>query len=206
MLYRNGRRKAPVLLLPFHYHPATGRVGHPEGGRHGCRPFSDRAMDGESENGDGTAHSLSGFDVTRKVLSLVTFFAPAKKVTRRQAKASLGSLPESRFTSSVEGKDQDKIKGVSPSRARYFLLLTQKKVPKENGLLVRSKPLMAFVVPSPFSDSASCLGPKTPAIHGRRPTGVRLSSRLRLRQDQRRWVVACLEGAVLRSPVPRRAG
>ena len=44
-------------------------------------------MDGLSENGDDTSRPLSGFDLTRKVLSLVTFFAPAKKVTRRKAKA-----------------------------------------------------------------------------------------------------------------------
>src|SRR5699024_3111671 len=47
--------------------------------------------------------------------------------------------------------------------------------PKENGLLVRSKPLRERVVPAQFSDSASCLGPKTAAIHGRRPSGFRMS-------------------------------
>jgi hypothetical protein len=57
--------------------------GHPEGGRHGCRPFSDQATDGLSENGDDNPHPLSEVELTRKVLSLVTFFAPAKKVTRR---------------------------------------------------------------------------------------------------------------------------
>src|SRR5687768_5047976 len=63
---------------------------HPEGGRHGCRPFSDQAMDGLSENGDGMTHALSGFDVTRKVLSFGYFsLHQQRKVTRRQAKALL---------------------------------------------------------------------------------------------------------------------
>src|SRR5687768_15301000 len=47
-------------------------------------------MDGLFENGDGTTHSLSGFDVTRKVLSFGYFsLHQQRKVTRRQAKALL---------------------------------------------------------------------------------------------------------------------
>ena len=52
--------------------------GHPEGGRHGCRPFSDQAMDGLSEIGDVTAHSLSGLDFTsRCFLWLLSLLATA---------------------------------------------------------------------------------------------------------------------------------
>jgi hypothetical protein len=127
-------------------------------------------MDGLSENGDGAAHPLSGFDLTRKVLSFGYFsLHQQRKVTRRKAKA-LRTLEQNVMRRcGAKGK----VKGVSPSRARYFLLLAQKKVPKENGLLVTSTPLRECVVPSPFSDSASCLGPKTAAIHGRRPPGFR---------------------------------
>ncbi|HEX5664985.1 MAG TPA: hypothetical protein VFX93_16040, partial [Xanthomonadaceae bacterium] len=40
------------------------------------------------ENGDDTAHPLSGFDLTRKVLSFGYFsLHQQRKVTRRQAKA-----------------------------------------------------------------------------------------------------------------------
>jgi hypothetical protein len=45
------------------------------------------SQDGSSENADATSGGVGVFDFTRKVLSLVTFFAPAKKVTRLQAKA-----------------------------------------------------------------------------------------------------------------------
>ena len=162
-----------VSLLPFGG-VLSDIFGHPEGGRHGCRPFSDQAMDGLSENGDGIARPLSGFDVTRKVLSFGYFsLHQQRKVTRRQAKALRSSVQ-----GAVRCGTKIKIKGVSPLRARYFLLLAQKKVPKENGLLVTSNPLRGRAMPSPFSDSASCLGPKTPAIHGRRPPGARLLQQL----------------------------
>jgi hypothetical protein len=166
-----------LLLLPLPLQASRiHSPGHPEGGRHGCRPFSDQAMDGLSENGDGTTHALSDFEVTRKVLSFGYFsLHQQRKVTRRKAKALCSSC-QSRVRCRTKGKI--KVEGVSPSRASYFLLLAQKKVTKENGLLVTSKSLKPFAVPGEFSDSASCLGPKTPAIHGRRPPGLRLDSRL----------------------------
>jgi hypothetical protein len=44
-------------------------------------------MDGESENGDSTAHPLSGVDLTRKVLSFGYFsLHQQRKVTRRRRK------------------------------------------------------------------------------------------------------------------------
>jgi hypothetical protein len=106
-------------------------------------------QDAESENSRGTANALSGFDVTRKVLSFGYFsLHQQRKVTRRQAKAFRGKAH-------VRSPGRGKIKFVSPSRARYFLLLAQKKVTKENGLLVRSRPLRELVVASPFSDRPS---------------------------------------------------
>jgi hypothetical protein len=53
----------PLIFSMLRMRPASG---HPEGGRHGCRPFSDQAMDGLSENGDSTAHPLSGVDFTSR--------------------------------------------------------------------------------------------------------------------------------------------
>jgi hypothetical protein len=45
-------------------------------------------MDVRYENGDDPAHPMSGFDVTRKVLSFGYFsLHQQRKVTRRQAKA-----------------------------------------------------------------------------------------------------------------------
>lgn len=46
------------------------------------------SQDGESENGGGTSRTVGGVDLTRKVLSFVAFFAPAKKVTRHRRKPS----------------------------------------------------------------------------------------------------------------------
>jgi hypothetical protein len=128
-----------ALLWPFGG-VRSDIFGHPEGGRHGCRPFSDQAMDGLSENGDGIARPLSGFDVTRKVLSFGYFsLRQQRKVTRRKAKA-LCLCTDPRAGRHID-KSEIKVKGVSPLRARYFLLLAQKKVPKEKGLLVTSNPL-----------------------------------------------------------------
>ena len=44
---------------------------NPEGGAHGCAPFSDRAMDGESENRDRPAHC--GCALSRKALFFGSF-------------------------------------------------------------------------------------------------------------------------------------
>ena len=66
------------------------RSGHPEGAGHGWPAFSDRAMDGESENGDGTAYPLSGFDVTRKAVFFGHFLlGQQKKVPRPQGRTVL---------------------------------------------------------------------------------------------------------------------
>jgi hypothetical protein len=54
------------------------RHPNPEGGAHGCAPFSDRAMDGEYENTEGLSGrriDLSG----RPFLFGDFFFGPAKK-------------------------------------------------------------------------------------------------------------------------------
>ena len=67
--------------------PDAAKIGHPEGGGHGWPPFSDRAMDGESENGNGTAYPLSGFDVTRKAVFFGYFLlGQQKKVPRPQGR------------------------------------------------------------------------------------------------------------------------
>src|SRR5688500_5273473 len=57
------------------------------GGGHGWPPFSDRAMDASPKIASASAFLERSGSI--EVLSLVTFFAPAKKVTRRQAKALL---------------------------------------------------------------------------------------------------------------------
>src|SRR5688500_15954232 len=80
----HGLDSQPLTFSILRMRPASR---HPEGGRHGCRPFSDRAMDGESENGDDPTHPLSGFDLTRKVLSFGYFsLHQQRKVTRRRRK------------------------------------------------------------------------------------------------------------------------
>ena len=75
-----------ALLLKGCFQPLTfperrmrSASGHPEGGRHGCRPFSDQAMDGLSENGDDTTQFLSDFDVTSRCFLLVTFLCTSKE-------------------------------------------------------------------------------------------------------------------------------
>ena len=75
------------LILTFGQ-ALAGSCGHPEGAGHGWPAFSDQAMDGLSENGDGAAHPLSDLDLTRKVLSFGYFsLHQQRKVTRRKAKA-----------------------------------------------------------------------------------------------------------------------
>jgi hypothetical protein len=60
------------------------------------------SQDGSSENADATQRAAGGFDFTSKVLSLVTFFAPAKKVTRLQAKAFDVALLDSRAKAKIK--------------------------------------------------------------------------------------------------------
>ena len=79
---RRAGSKPRALLLPFDVSPALPS-GHPEGAGHGWPAFSDQAMDGLSENGDGTTHPLSGVDVTRKAVFFGYFLlGQQKKVTR----------------------------------------------------------------------------------------------------------------------------
>jgi hypothetical protein len=68
----------------------------------------------------------------------------------------------SRFLVAIEA-------GLSPS-ASYFSLLVQRKVTKRKHL--PRQVAQGVWVAKQFSDSASCLDPKTAAIHGRRPFGV----------------------------------
>jgi hypothetical protein len=74
-----------LLLSAFQRQQTTATSPDPQGGAHGCAPFSDRAMDGESENPRDT--DVVPFALSRKRLSLVTFFGKTKKVTRLQAEA-----------------------------------------------------------------------------------------------------------------------
>jgi hypothetical protein len=64
--------------------------------------------------------------------------------------------------------------------ASYFSLLVQRKVTKRKHL--PRQIAQGVWVAKEFSDSASCLDPKTAAIHGRRPSGV--SGCWRLLRDQ----------------------
>src|SRR5688500_19679104 len=66
----------------------------------------------------------------------------------------------SRFLVAIEA-------GLSPS-ASYFSLLVQRKVTKRKHL--PRQVAQGVWVAKEFSDSASCLGPKTAAIHGRHPS------------------------------------
>jgi len=72
-----------LRLLVTHPQDAL-QPADPEGGVHGCTPFSDRAMDGESENPMET--ELASEQCRGRPLSLLTFFAAAKKVSRRRRK------------------------------------------------------------------------------------------------------------------------
>jgi len=54
-------------------------------------------------------------------------------------------------------------------RVHFFWWTPKETEPKKNVSPTRPKPA-AFRSPG-FSDSASCLGRKTPPIHGRRPPG-----------------------------------
>jgi hypothetical protein len=51
---------------------AAHSTGDPEGGAHGCAPFFDRAMDGESKNPD--SNETLGLLRREKRFSLVRFF------------------------------------------------------------------------------------------------------------------------------------
>ena len=129
-----------------------------DGGR-----FRTEAWKADSGNCDSMATGLSGFDVTGRVLSFGYFsLHQQRKVARPQGRKPL--------TLTVLQKDQN----LSPWRARYFLLLAQKKVPKEKGLPrdVKTAQAARYAV-AIFGIGLPGLSPKTPAIHGRRPPGVR---------------------------------
>ena len=92
-------------------------------------------QDAESENGDDITRALSGFDVTRKVfLCLLSLHQQRKQVAEGESSRLGGRSPP---ISALRGK----VKPISPWGARYFLLLAQKKVPKENGLPRDVKPV-----------------------------------------------------------------
>jgi hypothetical protein len=55
-------------------------------------------------------------------------------------------------------------------KASYFLCWCKESNQRKHQF--ESKPLKGYVVSRKFSDSPSWLGPKTPAIHGRRPLGL----------------------------------
>jgi hypothetical protein len=113
-------------------------------------------QDAESENADATQTLIQA--LCRLVLSLVTFFAPAKKVTRLQAKA---------FDFALQRKEQDQ----TLSRCRA----SQRNEPKKRAFPDVS-PAQASSCIGIFGLAIPWLGPKTAAIHGGRPPGVRTSS------------------------------
>ncbi len=174
------RKLSPLEAAPAH------STGHPEGGRHGCRPFSDQAMDGLSENGDDTTRALSDFDFTRKVLSFGYFSLLAttwlalragsavrafgavhqqRKVTRRKAKAfDLPSVSEQDQTRFALAGEVLSFAGPKESTQR------KRPSPTDRSRSVRCR--------RHFRTRHPWLGPKTAAIHGGRPTGVRVQRRL----------------------------
>jgi len=183
-----GRRYRDVnnpRLLPLSLETAPAlSSGHPEGGRHGCRPFSDQAMDGLSENGDGTARVLSGVDVARKVLSFGYFsLHQQRKVTRLQAKAFdlLRKQDQTHFALAGEV-----LSFAGPLRRRR----ERRSRPGGRAPQVRVKESTQRKRPSPTTRSGGVecrshfrtrhpwLGPKTAAIHGGLPPWVRMNSRL----------------------------
>jgi hypothetical protein len=82
----------------------------------------------------------------------------------------------------ISGINTNPFKGIERFRlpASYFSLLVQRKVTKRKHL--PRQIAQGVWVAKEFSDSASCLDPKTAAIHGRRPSGV--SGCWRLLRDQ----------------------
>ena len=101
----------------------------------------------------------------RLVLSLVTFFAPAKKVTRLQAKAF------DLYSRRNEGQDQAHF-----ALTREFISFAgpketnQRKGPSPTRRNGAGRPAGIFGLAIPWLD------PKTAAIHGRRPPGVQISA------------------------------
>jgi hypothetical protein len=120
------------------------------------------SQDGESENTDATRTLIQAF--CGLVLSLVTFFASAKKVTRLQAKAfDLSSQKNEgqgqthfaltrEFISFAGPKETNQRKGPSPTK-------------RNNDLIIGRN----------FRTRHPWLGPKTARIHARRPTGFQVS-------------------------------
>ena len=132
-------------------------------------------MDGLSENGDGTTRALSDFDFTRKAVFFGYFLlGQQKKVPRPQGRNEF-DLALYDTQNEMEFRQEGR-RAFAFRRVTFFA--GAKKVTKESTFLVKSNPLRKCAMPMPFSDSASCLGPKTAAIHGRRPPGVRTLSLL----------------------------
>ncbi|WP_242104665.1 hypothetical protein [Lysobacter sp. M2-1] len=123
-------------------------------------------MDGLSENGDGTTRALSDFDFTRKVLSFGYFsLHQQRKVTRRKAKAfDLPSVSEQDQTRFALAGEVLSFAGPKESTQR------KRPSPTDRSRSVRCR--------RHFRTRHPWLGPKTAAIHGGRPTGVRVQRRL----------------------------
>ena len=143
------RKLSPLEAAPAH------STGHPEGGRHGCRPFSDQAMDGLSENGDGTPHALSDFDVTRKAVFFGYFLlGQQKKVPRPQGRNEF-DLALYDTQNEMEFRQEGR-RAFAFRRVTFFA--GAKKVTKESTFLDKS--LKASGWRRNFRTRASCLGPK----------------------------------------------
>jgi hypothetical protein len=82
-------RKQQQLLFRFSLDP--------KGGRHGCRPFSDETWMSRQKIRNALSACRTPA-VSRKALSLVTFFVPAKKVTRPRSGRQLLLKTQTRRT------------------------------------------------------------------------------------------------------------
>ncbi len=169
----SGDPASSLLILPLTSLTSrtTTAIGNPEGGRHGWRPFSDRGRMPSPKMTSVLRTFVSGFDLTRQVLSFGYFsLHQQRKVTRPSGRKLLTLMWSFRSR--------------AKSRSKAFALtgeLLSFAGPKESSQRkgpspVTSKPLKQRGVPSSFSDSPSWLDPKTAAIHGRRPPGVQVLS------------------------------
>jgi hypothetical protein len=108
-------------------------------------------MDGESENCDGTAYPLSGFDVTRKAVFFGYFLlGQQKKAPRPRGRNAFDLDPYAAAHRALYRKAKS-----FRLAASDFSLLVQRKVTKRKHLPRDVKIAQGWPIPSPFSDRPS---------------------------------------------------
>jgi hypothetical protein len=177
MLVRSGAVTA--LSLIFSAIRASSSE-HPEGGGHGWPPFSDRAMEWRVRK--CRRDQTQAREVRRgRSFSLVRFFdshlrcspfGPALPFAPSAQWASKrNELATARNGFDLVFCSPKTVKGFR-LKASYFLCWCKESNQRKHQ---STKRLYERRVTTAFSDSASCLDPKTAAIHGGRPPGVQKS-------------------------------